>query len=637
MHTPLKLQHLLIPLVLFSFGCTSTNPIQPIPTQPLTDGATGIRAEAGPITVVPPQGYLVENGRDGVSLSGTGDEGTMLIGLRISDSSGQTADRLIETYMLDLPSGWNRLIDSEEISGISGRGSRYSLEDESGLLLTGRVIALTTAERDYLIFAVMGQEDWILGGSSDFSAMISTLEIDDTATTQVNLPAIDGKTENESDPGPKPTPSPTQVPPALGIPPFNGQSANGYACFSGFETGLNCILPSGRWAHFSEENSALASNSIFAMTSCPDGRILMADVRRITLFDGVEFISIEPPEDISLPDLIGCGPNGEIWIDEFEGISLFRDNKWEFFEKSEIVKDTETVFQGLEIAPDGTAWVMAFNEVASLAPGRSDWTIYAEGQGLNDKYFFDAITLDQDGSPYLSHSSGYIWREGDQWRTREGDFGLFGDIEVAIDQRVYQTSFSEGLAVYDQDSISNQTMEDGLSRNKVDLVESDNQGRIWVTTETGIDIFDGQAWTQLRMDNSELVNNRFRDIVIIGNGPSLPQTDQKPMGELVGQLVNTADQPLANTTVALCFNGYISYSEPIENPCLDSVESYTEQTDSTGLFHIKDVPSGRYELFFIVDGVWQELQNEDRFLAERILIEPSQTTDLGLRQAEPND
>lgn len=615
-------------LATFLLSCTPAPTQNPLSTQPLTDGATIIRAEAAPLALTPPAGYRVDNGKVGLTINRVGEAGAMLIGVRITPKSGQSADQLIENYMRDLPAGWNHLIENETAGGLPGRGSRYSLETGSDKFLTGRIIALTSTTRDYLIFAVMDREDWISQGSADFSTMLNTIEIDETG---VNLPATDPEPEAEAE---IVVPSPTSTPYFQGIPEFAGNSAAGYACFSGFDTGLNCILPDGSWVQYTENNSPLPRDTIFDMTSCPDGRILMVDATGIIVFDGTTFAAVQQPDRYGLPDEVGCGPNGEIWLTYFRGVALFRNKDWEFFEKSEVVKDAETVFQGIEIAPDGTAWIMSFNEVATLSPDQSEWTIYAEGSGFNDTFYFDGLALDSAGTPYLSHSDGYIWFDDNQWYTQEVDSGFFGNLEVTTDQKVYLGTFAKGVIISDSGAGSTaQTTADGLSRNNIDLIDSDDRGRVWLTTETGIDIFDGKRWTQLRMDNSALAHNRFQSFVVIGAGPEIPPTNPEPAGSLTGQLTHPDGTPLANSAVTLCLNGFVSFSDPEESPCLNSVEVFTAQTDSNGTFLIDEIPSAWYKLFFEIDGIWQELEDDDGFLTELLLIESGQITDIGTRQA----
>ena len=628
---------LLILGLLFSCSSFSADNEKIAPDRPLADGIAAIRAEAGPITVIPPKGYWVDNGREGVSMNSSGETESTLIGIRVTDSSGQSADMLIENFMDDLPTGWNRLIEDHEIGNLVGRNSRYSIEAGPGEFVTGRVVALTSTSRDYLIFAVMDREDWISQGSADFASMLATIQIDDQSE-QVNQPIIDVDTVEEIiEKLPTRTPNPTATPVLQSLPPFSGLSADGYACVSGFDTGLNCIRPNGEWLHYTEDNSDLYLNSIFDMTSCPDGRILMVDARWLTLFDGAEFFHIEQPEEFLFPDTVGCGPNGEIWLVHFSGVSAYRDDKWEFFDKSDLVKDSETVLEDIAIAADGTVWVMSFNEISRLAPNGTDWTIFAEGDGLDGKYFFDSLTLDENDTPYLTHSGGYVWFEGGRWIEQESEISFLGDIAVSADQEVYLGTFSDGLLTVDGDSVSTQTTADGLSRNNIDLIEVDQQNRIWIMTETGIDIFDGSQWTQLRMDNSELAHNQLRHLVVIGDGPSIPQTGQKPPGSITGQLADSSGNLLANSQVTLCISGLLSYSEPTENPCMSSAESFSVETDSDGRFLFEEIPSAWYELFFFVDGEWQELKNVDGILNKNVLIEPDLTNDIGLYQAEPSE
>ena len=130
-----------------------TNSIEQGPSRQSQTTEGPVRAEAAPVIVYPPSGYMIENGRNGLVLNGTGNLDEKLIGVRVQTSlnSAASLDRLIEDYMSDLPDGWNGVISNESFGGLSARSTGYALEESGITSVTGRAIAVSDGNYDYLL------------------------------------------------------------------------------------------------------------------------------------------------------------------------------------------------------------------------------------------------------------------------------------------------------------------------------------------------------------------------------------------------------------------------------------------------------------------------------------------------------
>ena len=487
----------------------------------------------------------------------------------------------------------------------------------------------------YLVFAVMHQDDWIDAGLDEFNRFVETMEFDDVQVVAETAPRV-----------PQNTPAPTaesNIEPSelTEIPPFSGQSADGYACVGGFDTSLICILPSGDIHHFTESNSNLDVDSVYDLHACPDGRLLQVDVRGFKLFDGEDFTIIAEPPEEGQADLIRCGPNLEIWAVNFKGVHVHRGAGWETFTKEQIFDDGETLINQIEIAPDGTAWIASFNEVAYLPPMASTWVNFSEGNGFTAKLFLDGLTLDQNGKPVLTHSNGLIWFDDDQWFQLDSEaYWTTSNLAIAPDRQIYITTFSDGLVTTDRQNFEYLTMADGLTRNGHDAIQIDGRGRIWLTHEAGLDVFDGSIWQSLRMDNTALPYNDYLTMVVVGGGPELPEISQEEGGSVVGKLLAPSGHPLVFAAVEMCLSGYVTAFGIQDTPCGDEVAIFFTETDANGRFEINEIPSAWYDLFYYVEEneEWQALYETDAvFLDRSILIESGELLDLGVIPALPKD
>src|SRR6185503_12320320 len=156
---------------------------------------------------------------------------------------------------------------------------------------------------------------------------------------------------------------------------------------AGSTTGLSCLNESG-WQTYTDENSDLPNPYLYAGAICPDGQFAIAHISGVVLFDGTTFKQIPEMETVSSPEGIACDADGGIWVAHFQGVSHYAGGQWTTYGSDLLATGAaanELVYD-VRVAPDGTAWVLTSNSVASFA--NDTWTVFQEGQGFNGSRFF---------------------------------------------------------------------------------------------------------------------------------------------------------------------------------------------------------------------------------------------------------
>ncbi len=178
----------------------------------------------------------------------------------------------------------------------------------------------------------------------------------------------------------------------------------------------------------------------------------------------------------------------------------------------------------------------------------------------------------------------------------------FQNVLIDSKNRVWVGSFNDGVAVLDDGNWTNYRVEDGLSSNSINTLAGDAQGRIWVGTQWGLNVFDGDAWTVYQMGNSDLLDNNVQQISVLGDGPALPALDEKATGSVTGALV-VGREPQPNLQVELCTEslGGVFYGD---TPCAGQPGEMLTTSDDKGEFTFDGVPAGRYDVTIETPSGW---------------------------------
>src|SRR5687768_2469289 len=241
------------------------------------------------------------------------------------------------------------------------------------------------------------------------------------------------------------TEAPAQVP----VEPATVDSQGvGILCV-GSGTGLSCINEGG-WQTYTDENSDLPNNYLYAGAVCPDGQLAIAHISGVVLFDGTTFQQIPETDAYSSPEGIGCDSNGGIWLAHFQGVSRYADGQWTTYASDQLASGdsaNELVYD-VKVAPDGKVWVLTSRSVAMFE--NDAWTVFQEGEGFGESRFFNALALDANGRPWAAHSTGVDVFENGAWTSIEkSDFTSPESLAVDAKGQVWFGTLSDGVYVFD--------------------------------------------------------------------------------------------------------------------------------------------------------------------------------------------
>lgn len=412
----------------------------------------------------------------------------------------------------------------------------------------------------------------------------------------------------------------------------------GMACLALAGGGLSCLDENG-WQTYSSKTSDLPSGVIYAMTSCPDGRIALAyeDVKNpgvgVSLFDGKKWEHIDKVDKISGVEGLACSPKSEIWLTHFQGVSRYSGGQWTTYGSEQLATGAsanELVYD-VAVAADGDVWVVTSRSVARFEDAQ--WTVFQKGQGIDANLFFKALTLDSAGRPWAGHSNGVAVYENGVWKLiKKASISSSSNSlkTMVLDARgQLWLSYSLGAAMFDGNTwVDYDRVSEHLRSIHIDALAADSLGRVWLGTTYGLVVFDGENWQIYRMDNSDLRDNHIDFIVVVNDGPTLPAPADKEKAIVTGKLNGLADQPLAGVRVEICVEAPrgLKFSDPNETPCSSYQPFFlSTETDAQGIFTFVDVPPGYYVLVAETGlNSWAQLERP-----YRTLVEPGQKLDLG--------
>ena len=397
----------------------------------------------------------------------------------------------------------------------------------------------------------------------------------------------------------------------------------------GSGTGLSCLNEKG-WQVYTDENSDLPNSYLYAGAVCPDGKIAIAHISGVVLFDGSTFKQIAEMPNSSSPEGIACEADGSIWVAHFQGVSRYSNGQWTTHgsEKLASGESANELVYDVKVAPDGKVWVVTSRSVALFE--HDAWTIFQEGQGFTGSRFFNALARDAKGRPWAAHSSGVDVFENGAWRSMEkSDSSSPESLAVDSKGQIWVGTLSDGVYEFAGSSwAQHDRASENVLSNYVTSISTDSGGRVWLGTSYGLTVFDGSTWQTFLMKNSGIADNNIAFVVSTKDGPGLPPFEEKANGSLTGKLEKADGTPLADATVQICVETLASTFTG-DTPCSDQPFFLSTKTDANGVFLIENVPAGYYVI--VADtggGNWAQLTDQYGISSERTLIQAGESHDI---------
>lgn len=394
--------------------------------------------------------------------------------------------------------------------------------------------------------------------------------------------------------------------------PVITNSDPGLACVGTFGFGIACI-EHNEWVNYSRDRENLNSNLIYNATACPDGRIAVVHNNGISIYNGYLWQEFEGGWGYHSPEAIACGDDGELWVAHYRGASHFDGHSWTTYEAaSELDKGQEVsdLVEDVAIAPSGDVWVITSNSII-VFQGR-DRIVFREGQGFDKRYFFERVAFGPDGQAWVVAGRTLLMFDGREWHINS-DGNFYTPEALAIDAYggVWVGTFSQGLFVFEDERWKNYTTDNSnLNSNKIDDIQIDGQGRVWIATAWGLNIVDDGVWSVYRMDNTDIDDNGLRTVAVVGEGPaSLPAREKAP-GALQGQVVNRLGFTFDGLTVQACGERIYNNSSD-RDPCANHAYVRVTRTTDEGEFRFEDLPPGYYTIVVQYKDEWLRLKNSN--------------------------
>ena len=246
------------------------------------------------------------------------------------------------------------------------------------------------------------------------------------------------------------------------------------------EGGLNRKGAGDSFSHWTTQNSALSHNSVSVLEPDDEGHIWIGtwggglNVITTDAHPTVQHVSM-PMEHVSITNYIGAlaydRRNHALWIGSNDGVYYY-NLKTGHLETPFYGNNFIRGCIGAHIDRDGQLWIGSLNGlcVVDLRSGR-DKRGYFKNRSLRHK-------LDNPKSPVIDKICCFCeTRDGTLWLGSNG-YGLY--------RRTYDKKTGK-------ESFKGWTTADGLANNSVKGIVEDLHGRLWITTNNGLSIYDPAA------------------------------------------------------------------------------------------------------------------------------------------------
>jgi diguanylate cyclase (GGDEF)-like protein len=170
--------------------------------------------------------------------------------------------------------------------------------------------------------------------------------------------------------------------------------------------------------------------------------------------------------------------------------------------------------------------------------------------GLSETSSFRDIVVDSRNTVWIASSRGLARFDRDHWRVfttqdglRSSDLGVVAEAQGAI-WIGYRDALGMSRLQTASNTVTHVSMENGLHSDQVYAIAPDHKGRLWVTTDSGVDVLDAGKWKHYGNEDGLIWNDTdslalhvdSEDNVWIGTSgglsrfaqPDFPMAEQPP-------------------------------------------------------------------------------------------------------------
>ncbi len=284
--------------------------------------------------------------------------------------------------------------------------------------------------------------------------------------------------------------------------------------------GLVRRLGHGEWTAWKREDGLLR-NSVWAIEPGREGRVWVGTNGGLSLLDASGAIERTWTNREGLPGdrvlSLAQGPTGDMYAGTDTGaISHFsRQGRLlqTYSAKSGYAADRVS---SMGIDRDGRLWAIGvggcFRSRLPLDAGQLHFD-RMEIPGIPSRAFFRDLLMDDRGTVWIASSRGLARFDGKGWRilgVRDGlespDLGVVSQAQGAI-WIGYRDALGMTRLQGDALTPSHITVQDGLHSNQVYAIQPDHKGRLWVSTDSGIDVLEEGRWRHYGSEDGLIWND----------------------------------------------------------------------------------------------------------------------------------
>jgi diguanylate cyclase (GGDEF)-like protein len=373
----------------------------------------------------------------------------------------------------------------------------------------------------------------------------------------------------------------------------------------GTNGGLNVFAPDGKVAHTWNAHSGLTGDSVYAIAAAPSGQVFVG-----TAPIGVDRFS---PEGLLLRSY---GPSTGLASEQVNGLAIDHQNR-------------------LWVAAAGGCF-RSHSAIDSLDLKFDHLDIPGVPSGA---YCYEA-RVDENGTVWITTSSGLARYDGSRWRVFTKADGLKADdlVALTIGHGQFWIAYRDALGISrlefhgDRVQVSSVTQQDGLSSDLIYALALDRAGHLWVSTDNGVSVLEDGRWRHYGMEdgliwddgNDHALSIDSNDSIWIGTSrglsryaplpfpiPDIPSAVVLTMIQGASREYQSTDKPVlshAQNSLLIRFSG-LNYSSETRTlyryRLLGSKSSWSETREKS--VHFEDLAGGDYVFEVIAagpNGLW---------------------------------
>ena len=209
---------------------------------------------------------------------------------------------------------------------------------------------------------------------------------------------------------------------------------------------------------------------------------------------------------------IAFDPSGTTWIGTSDGVIAYDGRNWTAYNSENtglsdhginlnvncmVVDDSGLLWIGSDgalILYDGEEWTGYTEEISPYPKYMSVVSIAADAEG---RIWYSPSSLD----PLLDNYDGFHFTSHEI--TVSGSKHI-GSIAVDNDGKIWVGNISGGIYTFDGENWEIRQKDDTYHIRYINDIVIDDEGWVWVATDQGLQVFDGEEWIYLNVDNSNL-------------------------------------------------------------------------------------------------------------------------------------